>query len=86
MRIWPAGGSVLNKISQVNLMGRRLYQNSKKKRLFMLYVLVYILNTVVHIINTAVDIINKNACDTIYIKNKYINYIYKYIEKLPSNS
>ena len=31
MRIWPAGGSVLNKISQVNLMGRRLYQNSKKK-------------------------------------------------------
>ena len=42
----------------------------------MLYVLVYILNTVVHIINTAVDIINKNARDTIYIKNKYINYIY----------
>ena len=38
-------------------MGRRLYQNSKKKKVIYA-LLVYILNTVVHIINTAVDIIN----------------------------
>ena len=48
--------TVTGEKQKIYSMGRRLYQNSKKKVIYAL--LVYILNTVVHIINTAVDIIN----------------------------